>query len=357
MTRTRKPIRIASCTVLVLAAMLGNATAHAAPGDAPKASPEPSDDNTRVRSLFRKAAAASQAGQYQEAHQLLLDAWSIRQTYDLASSLAQVEIQLKRYRDAAEHLEFCIRNFAPVESEQTLDQAKKAFSEAKTRVATVRLSTNRKGAELFVDSVRIGSEPLPAVVFVEPGPHRLAARLDDATAEQSLITQAGKEYVAELTLDNHEPTAAAPVLPEASPSVVAPEPSPPPAPVSKSSYAPAIVTASIAGAAVVTSVVLFLEANHKDSQRKDQIAQLPGSNRCGAQSPNASACSEIQSLANDVRTFKALSLVSLGAAAAAGVTTYFLWPRSKGGSQVGFRARLVPTAAGPDFVAGFVGTF
>ena len=352
MTLNQRPTRIAGALVVALASLFGTAIANAAPDDAPQAAADATDDNTRVRSLFRKAAAASQAGKYEEARQLLQDAWAIRQTYDVASSLAQVEIQLKRYRDAAEHLAFCIRNFAPVESEQTLDQAKKAFADMKTRVAAVKISTDRKGAEIFVDGLGIGTDPLTTVVFVEPGVRRLAARLDGDSAEQSLNAQAGKEYTAELKLSTHEAKSAAPAAAEQRPIVEAP-----PAPTYQPNYTPAIVTASVGGAALVTGVVLLLEASHKDSQRHDRLDQLPGSDQCAAQTPNAGACDKIQSLANDARTFRTLSFVGFGAAAAAGVATYFLWPLTPTQSQIGVRAMALRSRAGVDVFTGIDGTF
>src|SRR6187549_2088817 len=48
-------------------------------------------------------------------------------------------------------------------------QAKSAFAEVKTRVAMVRVSADRKGAELFVDGLQVGLEPLARALFVEPG--------------------------------------------------------------------------------------------------------------------------------------------------------------------------------------------
>jgi hypothetical protein len=335
-----------------VAPLFVTANAVSAPNGAPKSEAEAGDDNARVRSLFRRGSAAFEAGKLEESRQLFLDSWAIRQTYDVASSLAQVEMQLKRYRDAAEHLAFCIRNFAPVESEQTLDQVKKAFADVKTRVASVRLSADRKGAEIVVDGLEVGTEPLPAVVFVEPGVRRLAARLDGDTAEQSLNAQAGKEYVAELKLSTHETKAAVP-------AAVAPPPigEAPPQPVAKPNYAPAIVTASVGGAALITSVVLLLEASHKDSQWHARLDQLPGANQCAAQNPNSGACDKIQSLANDARTFRALSFVGFGAAAAAGAATFFLWPRTPAQPQLGVRAMVLPSHAGLDVFTGLDGTF
>ena len=352
MILTHRPLHLACTLVAAFAPILVGATAHAAPPNATKSSLDSSDDNAKLRSLFRKAAAASEAGKYEEARDLLSDAWAIRQTYDVASSLAQVEIQLRLYRDAAEHLEFCLRNFAPVESEQTLEQAKKAFADVKTRVATVRFSATRKGAELFVDGRGVGTEPLPAVVFVEPGLRELAARLDGESAEQSLNAQAGKEYVLELQLGTREPKAA----PTERAVIHPPEPTPPPV-AHKPDYAPVIVTLSVGGTALVTSLVLLIEANRKDSQREDRLDRLPGSNRCGAQTPTPSACREIQSLADDAQTFRSLAWVGFGAAAAAGVATYFLWPRRPDSAQLGIRATAVPTRTGVDFYAGFSGIF
>jgi hypothetical protein len=374
MTLIQKPTRIAHALVLgvALTPLFSSASARAAGPNSATGSADPADGNTRVRSLFRQASVASQDGKYEEARRLLLDAWSIRQTYDVASSLAQVEIQLKRYRDAAEHLEFCLRNFAPVESEQTLDQAKRAYAEVKTRVASVKISANRKGAEIFVDGLRVGTDPLPSVIFVEPGRRTLAARIEGDTAEESLTAVAGKEYVAELELNGRGATATA------RSGNATDAPIKPPALAHQPNYAPAVVTASVGGAALVSGVVLLLQSMHKDSQRDDRLDKLPGSNQCGVQSPNGSECDEIRSLANDTRTFRALSFVGFGAAAAAGVATYFLWPRShtdaqlghRGsrvghtgsqfghtGSELGVRAIALPSPAGVDIFTGISGTF
>jgi len=78
-------------------------------------------DETRVRSLYRKAAAAFGAGKYEDAQVLLLEAWHLRRSYDVAAALGQAELELKRYRDAAEHLQYAVKNFAPVKSEKNLD--------------------------------------------------------------------------------------------------------------------------------------------------------------------------------------------------------------------------------------------
>jgi hypothetical protein len=349
-----KSARALSVLALAITPLLVTVHASAAPPATAKGDAQPPDDNDRVRSLFRKGAAAFEAGKLEEARQLLLEAWTIRQTYDVASSLAQVEIELKRYRDAAEHLAFCIRNFAPVESEQTLQQVRKAFADVKTRVAAVSVSTDRSGAEIFVDSLGVGTAPLPAALFVEPGSHKLAARLGEASVEQPLNADAGKEYAIELKFGDEAPKPALGAPPVSS-GIDAPPTGDRAA--NPAGYTPALVTGGIGAAALIAGVVLVFEAAHKDSQRDDQLAQLSGSNRCGAQSPYTTACDRISSLDSDARTFRTVSFVGFGAAAAAGVATYFLWPRAPEHAQLGIRAMVLPSSSGLDVFTGINGTF
>jgi hypothetical protein len=316
----------------------------------------PADDNDRVRSLFRRGAAAFQAGKLEEARQLLLEAWAVRQTYDVASSLAQIELELKRYADAAQHLDFCIRNFAPVESEQTLQQIRKAFADVKTRVGAINVSPNPGGAEIFVDNVRVGTSPLPATLFVEPGSHKLAAHLGGASAEQIVNAEAGKGYTVELKLSEGAQSPAPSIAPVSS-GIEAQPPASAGTTSQARDYTPAIITGSVGAAALITGIVFVFEAAHKDSQRDDQLARLAGSNRCGAQTPYASTCAQVSSLDSDARTFRTLSFVGFGAAAVAGVATYFLWPRNPDQAQVGIRAMVLPSNAGLDVFTGINGTF
>ncbi|HXS17370.1 MAG TPA: hypothetical protein VN764_09280, partial [Polyangiaceae bacterium] len=161
---------------------------------------------------------------------------------------------------------------------------------------------------------------------------------------------AGREYVGELKLSGDGVKAAgagaAPPIAET-----------PPAAVEKPSYVPVIVTASVGVAALATGVVLLLEASHKDSQRSELLAGLGGTNPCGPGSPSTTACEEISSLDRDVRTFRMLSVVGFGAAAAAGVATYFLWPRTASNQPVGVHAMALPSLGGVDVFATLNGAF
>ena len=70
-------------------------------------------DIDHARVLYKKAQVAFEAERYDEARQLLLQVWQIRQTTDTAAELGHTEMELRRYRDAAEHFDYCLRNYPP----------------------------------------------------------------------------------------------------------------------------------------------------------------------------------------------------------------------------------------------------
>ena len=63
------------------------------------------DETARARELFRQGAAAMKDGKFQDARKALLQVWTLRHSYDVAAVLGQAELELKAYRDAAEHLD------------------------------------------------------------------------------------------------------------------------------------------------------------------------------------------------------------------------------------------------------------
>lgn len=131
----------------------------------------------RTRTLFRQAAAAFSAGKSDEARKLLLEAWNIRRTYDVAAALGQAELDLKLYRDAAEHLAYAVENFAPAESAQSLDELKRDSRTAKAHVAEVHVNVvNGAGVNVFANTLQLGTVPLAATVFLDPGSYQMEAR-------------------------------------------------------------------------------------------------------------------------------------------------------------------------------------
>src|SRR3954463_14437863 len=104
----------------------------AMPLHAEKSAPEANaEEYARARALYKKAAEAFEASQYTEARRLLLDAWALRQSYDVAASLGDTEIKLGLFAEAAEHLSFSVRNFPPLENEQALSNVRRQLEVAR----------------------------------------------------------------------------------------------------------------------------------------------------------------------------------------------------------------------------------
>ncbi len=302
--------------------------------------PPTTDDNTRARALFRKGVDAFRSGKNEEAAQALSDAWAIRETYDVAGALAQAEIALKRYRAAAEHLDFCVAHFSPAETEQSLQQVKAALSEVKTHVATVLISVDSAGVEVHVDERTLGVSPLGLPTFVDPGVHTLQAVVTgSAPVTQVVNVQAGHEYPVRFR-----------VLSKATTMVKAPT-SERSLAAGKRSMVPVIIGAAVFVAGVGSAIAFELAASSQ-GDTAHSFRERAGSTGCADGSASARDCSAqrdaLDSKKHD-RNWAAGSLVLAGVAAVA-TPVYFFWPRSRGArgedSERGLAVRVAGSAAG-----------
>jgi len=170
-----------------------NGVAEAAPSEATSAPLDPEDwaQTDRARELFRLGFNAFQAGRLEEARQLFTEAWELRRTYDVAASLAQVEHDLGHYARSARLLEFCLNNFAPIESDTNLRQLRSAFDDVRKRVGRIELDTVTPGAQVWVDNERVGTAPLGIPMYLEPGAHDVEVRMGDVSVHHALRVKAG----------------------------------------------------------------------------------------------------------------------------------------------------------------------
>jgi len=296
------------------------------------------DNNTRVRALFREGVAAFNAGKPEEAVKTLSEAWSIRQSYDVAAALAQAEIQLKRYRDAAEHLDFCLSHFAPVESEQTLRQIKNAFAEVKLHVGAFKIAVDHPGAEVRVDDKPVGTSPLGAVVFVDPGQHALEARLGADKVTQTVHVDPGEQAPVEMKFG------AANIAPPTS------SPSDHPAADTQRSIVPVIVggAAFIIGAG--SAIGFELAASSKDDTARSLRGRTGPSGCAAGGGVSATDCGALHDALNarDRDHNWATAGIVLAGVAAIATPLYWFWPRSNataadgGVSSVTVRASASP---------------
>jgi len=149
------------------------------------------DESDRAEQSFREGNRAFAAGDYHAAFDAYREAWSLRQSFDVACNLGRTEIELGLSRDAAEHLDYCLRTYS-VSSREDVRAAKERFvtlfQGVRREVGALAVEVRPAGAEVTVDGASYGPAPLGHELFVTPGTHVVRAHLSGFRDEERSIT-------------------------------------------------------------------------------------------------------------------------------------------------------------------------
>lgn len=126
--------------------------------------------------LLQQGREAFEGKRYDEAHQRLSQAYRLLQSYRTACALGQVELELEMHRDAAEHLDICVSRYPIDDPQQARDRVLDGLREARRHVAVFEPLLDLRGATILINGVAVGTTPLAADLFVEPGLRRVTAR-------------------------------------------------------------------------------------------------------------------------------------------------------------------------------------
>ncbi|WP_437765501.1 hypothetical protein WMF27_29605 [Sorangium sp. So ce281] len=357
---------------LLIAASLATAPAGAALG-APDAGGEALTD--KARELHREGEALFKKKEYARARASFLAAWSLKPHWSTAGNLADCEVKLGLYRDAAEHFAFFVRG-SEREKVPVPEKALARYREAVSKVGVLDVRVTPAGAEVLVDGKLAGTVPLEGPVFVEPGEHTLEARLGSKVASLPLALKAGETR--EVVLDVTPGPAGVPgevagaggsgpagVKAAASdkggvPAWYEASESPgrgPAAPAAPEAAAPAgggghpkavfVVGGAIAGAAAVgTGVALAFLSGGKASDADALLGELRRTRGPCSAPPPSSGCAELMSLREERDLFANAAMVTLigGGVIWAATAAYTFWPRSDA-RPVATTAWVVPVVA------------
>ncbi len=162
----------------VIVSSLGSARAQTS-GSAPAQS---GPVTSQARDLYDRGYRFYEQGKYAEAYASLLAAWKIKQHWANVGMLGATELRLGRYPEAAEHLSIALRTWEPHPTRDTRperDRLRPLLDEASAKVHKLVVTTDPPGAELRVDGNSAGLTPLPDPIFLEPGSHKIEARIAD----------------------------------------------------------------------------------------------------------------------------------------------------------------------------------
>lgn len=259
--------------------------------------------------LFNRGKAALTSGKIDQAYQLYLASWRLKQTHDIAGNLAQVELMLGKKRDAAEHIAFALAHFPPTVQSERREGMKKVLDGLRKEIGARTIEVSVPGAEVLVDGVRIGTAPLTGEVFLEPGRRTVEAQL--AGYENSILTiDVAKGSTDKLVLELHQNASAGP------------GPAPAPAPQHWKPGPALLIPASVlAGGSLAAGIGLTLAANGKRADGDALHAKLISAGATCQGSPAGSAASSCQALQQAAASRDALSKGAVASFVLGGVFT------------------------------------
>ena len=187
--------RYSVCASVAAAALLIAASSVAQPEEG--GAPIQVDEANR---LFREGREDFNAGRVKDAHRKYRTAWKLRKSPDVAANMAQAELELGQYDQAAMHFAYALAYLLPSTSREQRAALEQALVEVRAKVGQVKLRLRPSGANLTVDGALVDPVLIQTGVFVQPGGHVLGAAADGyAPAELTVAVAAGESI--EVTLD------------------------------------------------------------------------------------------------------------------------------------------------------------
>ncbi len=158
-------------------------------------------DLERAEQLFDEGTEAFEAGRYEAALEKMRESYSLSMSYHAAAGLGQVELYLGRHRDAAEHLDFSLRNFPKTADAEGKRQVMTGLEEARQHTFALSIVTNVSGAEILLDGNSLGQTPVDFDLYIDPGEHRLRVEREGYEPfEQALFAPAGGQKALDIEL-------------------------------------------------------------------------------------------------------------------------------------------------------------
>ncbi|HET9930719.1 MAG TPA: PEGA domain-containing protein [Polyangiaceae bacterium] len=315
-----------------------------------RAEPNPSDDpRQQARDLMRAGNDRYRSGDLKGARESYQRAFDTAKSFDVACNLGRTEMELQLFRDAAEHLDYCVRfHILSSKPEMMLNEqeARDKLRAAKARVGSLWLSVEPSAAEIWVDSRMVGRAPLVAPVFVEPGPHEVRVTSPQmAESTTRVAARAGTEQTLKIQLS---PESSGANFAGAMPGSTFPASDE----LQRKHSSWGVVPWLSGGLSLVGIGVgagFLVVAHDKQSDKEDVLTALPEAHPCAENTPHVNECARVRQLAQDGRTAQAIGYTSLGVGVAAAVTTAVLLLQSPHTTTASKRhapqARVVPSVS------------
>jgi hypothetical protein len=279
--------------ILLLLCTLGAMSRAALAGDLPVQSAETTAMTDKSRQLFQEGVAAYNKGKLLEAQASFLAAWSLHPHWQIAGNLADIETELHKYREAAEHATYYAKH-APADRHE---KAEAMVKRAVAKVGTLAIEVDAPGADVLIDGTLAGRAPLAEAVFLDPGEHTVTVRFPgrpDAMRAVTLV--AGGSQAVSIK-----------VLPR--------EPPPVPRIVERRPLWPALAAGGAAVIGLAVGAGLTVAANGKSGDAASLRAKVGPAGCAIPGAVNAAGCSAV---ASDLQSQTSLARGAAGALVSGG---------------------------------------
>lgn len=309
-------------------------------GQASPAAAESTVGATRTRDqLFADGLKFASQKDWSGAYAAYKAAWALDRHWGIAANLGAVEIELGKFRDAAEHIAFSLSKFPKDEShKKAREDVEKRFAEAKAHVGAVVLQVDAARADLFFDGKWIGQSPWSDKIFAEPGQHVVTARLGSKSANETVALSQGTEQEAHLTLRADGASGASGASASASDPIAPPDPSrgaEQSVSEQRAAWVP-IIGGSLVAVGLGVGIGFTIRSGNKADERDALKASVPASSPCASSSIYGAQCAQLAQLDNESASARGLAIAGFAVAGASAAFTaaYWFWPRKGGANQV-----------------------
>ena len=173
--------RTRSLLVLVTLTVAGSSVAQAAPPP-PKAPPAESAPMTttaaateRAKKLQLEGARLFDEGKFPQAYVAFLAAWGVSKLPSIAANLADCEMNLGKFREAADHFRYVAKDTSTDSKPEERKRAQAKLDDVLKRLGAITVIVPVDDADVTLDGAPLGKSPMHETVYVDPGSHTLDA--------------------------------------------------------------------------------------------------------------------------------------------------------------------------------------
>jgi tetratricopeptide (TPR) repeat protein len=287
-----------ACTLLLSLAFAAGARAQEA--SEPSAD-EAADATESARAHFRLGVDFYRERNFRAALIEFQRAYADAPHYKLLYNLGQASLELQEYAGAIDYLTAYLKEGGDEIAPERRAEVEQSITSLDSRIARVTITSNRSGAEVYVDDTLVGRVPLDKPLRVGAGRHRFRALREGLQpVERTVDVAAQEERVIHLEFEDR---AAAPA-PASAPPVTATA-------RDESSNAAAIwagMTTALLGAGAITMTVLTVIAEQDYQDELESVTTPP----------------ELEELRDDAETKALVTDIAWGATLVAGGITAVL---------------------------------